>query len=167
MVALPDFERRFSGPPLRSDTGSARPGPGGGRGLVRLGLRLAGVGLITAALGLWVLPSHAADPEMMLVRLLVSIGLFWAGTLGLHAARRPDTRPEVQIDRRAREMRVLSPVPGGAPDVAVLRLDDLLELSLRDGLLSARDRSGNLVVSLDVAHGRGERALRKALCDAL
>lgn len=167
MVALPDFERRFSGPPLRSSTGCERPAPGDGRSFVRLGLRLAGVGFITAALGLWVLPSHAADPEMMLIRLLVSIGLFWVGMLGLHAARRPDMRPEVQIDRRAREMRVMSPVHGGAPDVAVHRLDDLLELSLRDGLLSARDRGGNLVVSLDVPHGRGERALRKALSDAL
>jgi len=168
MVALPDLGREFSGPPLSADSGATDfTDRGGDRGLVRLGLRLAGAGLIAAAFGLWLLPSQAADPAMMLIRLLFSVGLFWCGALGLHAAHRPDTRPEVQIDRKSREMRVMTPRASGAPHIAVHRLDDLLELSLRDGLLSARDRSGHLVVSLDVAGGRDERALRKALADAL
>lgn len=167
MVALPDFERQFSGPPLRGGDDGAEAGQGDARGLVRLGLRLAGAGLVLAVPGLWLLPSHTADPAMMLVKLLVSFALFGGGMLGLHAARRPDTRPEVQIDRRARELRVLTPVPGGTRRVAVHPLDELCELSLRDGLLSARDRSGHLVVSLDVAQGRSERVLRKALADAL
>lgn len=168
MVALPDFDLEFSGPPPGNDRGSEMPERRGDRGLLRLGLRLAGAGLIAAALGLWLVPSHDADPAMMLIKLLFSVGLFWAGALGLHAARRPDTRQEVRIDRAAREMRVLTPCVGGATHVAVHRLDDLLELSLRDGLLSARDTSGQLVVSFDVTGGvRDERTLRKALAGAL
>lgn len=167
MVALPDFDREFSGPPLCSGGSPDAPSQATDLGIVRTGLRLAGVGTIAAAIGLWVLPSDGADPAMLLVKLLFSIGLFWVGMLGLHAARRPDRRPEVQIDRRARELRVLTPVSGGAHHVAVHQLDDLHELSLRDGLLSARDRSGQLIVSLDVAGGRRGRALRKALAGAL
>ena len=73
----------------------------------------------------------------------------------------------MQIDRRARELRVVTPDPRGSHGVSVHRFDDLQELSLRDGLLSARDRSGDLVVSLEVTGGCGERALRKALAGAL
>lgn len=161
MVALPDFESGFSASPRSADALSAWPVQR--VGLARLGLRLAGAGLVAAAVGLWVLPSHAADPAMMLVKLLVSITLFCAGSLGLLATRGWPARQEVQIDHAARELRVLTRGANGTRQVAAHRLDDLLELSLRDGLLSARDRSGRLVVSLDVAEGRDERALREAL----
>ena len=168
MVAFPEFNREFSGPPLHDDSGHEMPCHGDDHGLLRLGLRLTGAGLLIAALGLWAVPSHDADPAMMLIKLLFAVGLFWAGTLALHAARRPDTRPEVIIDRAAREMRVFTPSVDAVPQVAVHRLDDLRELSLRDGLLSARDSSGRLVVSFAVTGGkRNERALRKALAGTL
>lgn len=165
MVAHSDFDCDLAGPPLRGgDPGI--PVRDGGRGLVRIVLRLAGAGLIAAALGLWVLPTHGADPAMMLIKLLFSIGLFWSGALCLHAARLPDRRPEVQVDRTARELRVLTRGHGGVHHVSVHPLDDLPELSLRDGLLSARDRSGRLVVSLHVAGRYRERLLREALAAA-
>lgn len=167
MVALPDFDREFSGPPLCSGGSPDAPLQTADRGIARIGLRLGGAGLIAAALGLWIVPSVAADPAMMLIKMLFSIALFGAGMLGLHAARRPGRHPEVQIDRRARELRVLTTDPRGSYDVTVHRFDDLQELSLRDGLLSARDRSGDLVVSLEVTGGCGERALRKALSGTL
>jgi len=167
MVALPDFDREFTGPPLRTCSVHENTEPADDRGLLRLVLGLTGAGLVAAALGIWVVPSHDADPAMMLVKLLFSVGLFWSGALGLHASRRRDTRPEVQVDRKAREMRVLTPGPGVGMQVAVHRLDDLQELSLRDGLLSARDTSGRLVVSLELGGGRDERDLRKALAGVL
>jgi len=45
----------------------------------------------------------------------------------------------------------------------VHRFDALSELSLRDGLLSARDGAGRLIVSLEVSDTRAERHLRQAL----
>jgi hypothetical protein len=41
--------------------------------------------------------------------------------------------------------------------------DALSDLSLRDGLLSARDRAGRLILSLEVSDARMERHLREAL----
>lgn len=167
MVALPDFDREFSGPPLRSDAGTDLRCKVADRGIARMGARFFGVGLIAAAFGLWVFPSNGADPAMMLIKLLFSIALFGAGMLGLYAARCPDRRPEVQIDPRARELRVLTPDHRGSHEVEILRFDDLQELSLRDELLSARDMAGRLVVSIEVSRGGDERALRTALAGAL
>jgi len=167
MVSLPDFEREFSAPPLCSGGSPDVPAQAADRDIVRMGLRLAAAGLIAAAFGLWIMPPGAADPVLMLIKMLFSIILFGAGVLGLHAARRPDRHTGVQIDRKARELRVVTADSDGSHDVVIHRFDDLQELSLRDGLLSARNRSGDLVVSLDIAGGRGERAMRKALADAL
>lgn len=102
MFALPDFDREFSGSPLCSTGSPDDPSQAADGGIARIGLRLGGVGLIAAAFGLWTLPSDGADPAMMLIKLLFSLALFGAGMLGLHAARRPERHPEVQIDRRAR-----------------------------------------------------------------
>lgn len=167
MVALPDFEREFSGPPLRSGSYADVTSQTADHGVVGGCARISGAGLIAAAFGLWLFPSDGADPAMLLIKLLFSFVLFGFGILGLHAARQPDRRPEVQIDPRARELRVLTQNLGGSHDVVIHRFDDLQELSLRDGLLSARDVAGRLVVSLDVANGGNERALRKALARAL
>lgn len=166
MVALPDFDREFSGPPLLGDEADTAL-TGHDNGLAGLALRLAGGGLIVAALGLWVVPSHTGDAAMMLVKLLFSVVLFWAGMLALHAARGPDRRPDIEIDARARELRLRLPQRDGTTTAEVHRFDDLHELSLRDGLLSARDRTGCLVVSIEVAGRRGERALQQALACAV
>lgn len=163
MVALPDFEREFAAPPL---TATAEESGATGTALDpgRLFLRLAGTVLVLASLGLWLLPSVASDPAMMLVKLLFCFALFWAGLLAFHAARLSDPRPEVQIDRKGGQLRILHPAQGRSPARCIVhRLDDLAELSLRDGLLSARDRGGRLVVALEIAGDRSARNLQKAL----
>jgi len=163
MVALPDFEREFSAPPHCADWPEADR-EGDGSDLRRGALRLIGVALAAAAPGLWVLPTVTADPAMMLMKLVFSFGLFWAGLLCLHTARHPDPRPEVQIDRRKGLLHVIHPAQGRAPERAVMhRIDDLQELSLRDGMLRARDRSGQILFSFELANRRMERDLRRAL----
>lgn len=164
MVALPDSEGMVSDLASHDDGADASDGP---PALARIGLRLAGAALVAAAFGLWVLPGHGADPAMMLIKLLISIGGFCAGLVCLNAARRVDRRPEVQIDRAARELRVLTPRGARGRHVRVHRLNDLADLSLRGGVLSAHDRSGQRVVSLDVRCGRDDTELRTALEHAL
>lgn len=167
MTALPDFDRDFSGPPQRGgDDGGSPPTEGAG-GILRMGLSLAGAALVVAAFGIWLLPTQAADPAMMLVKLLISVSLFVAGALFLNAARHSHSMPEIEIDRKTRELRVLTPTGKSTRHVAVHPLDDLFELSFRDGLLNARDRSGQLVVSINVTEARDERNLHKALTEAL
>lgn len=163
MVALPDFDRKFDSPPLRADSAAKVPQEAG-RALIRMVLRILGVAIATASIGLWVLPSAVADPAMLMFKLLFSLILFWCGMLCLHTARRPDPRPEVQIDRRSGQLRVIHPKTGRTPgQLDIHRLDDLVELSLRDGLLTARDRAGLILVSCELADRRSERALREAL----
>jgi hypothetical protein len=163
MVALPDFDREFSAPPFPAERPEART-DGEDHDLRRGALRLVGVAVAAAAPGLWVLPTVAADPAMMLMKMVFSLGLFWAGLLCLHAARRPDPRPEVQIDRRKGLLHVIHPAQGRAPERAVVhRIDDLQELSLRGGMLRARDCSGQLLFSLELGNRRTERDLRRAL----
>jgi hypothetical protein len=163
MVALPDYEREFLVPPY-SDTADAPAADDAGPALLRGLLRLLGGAFIGASLGLWLLPSVAADPAMMLIKLLFSLCLLWAGLLALHNARRPDARPVVQIDRRNDQIRILHPALDGSPARCVVHpFDALSDLSLRDGLLSARDRAGRLILSLEVSDARMERHLREAL----
>lgn len=163
MVALPDFEREFSAPPF-SDPVDSPDVKDAGAMLAGGLLRLFSGASIGAALGLWLLPSVAGDPALMLLKLLFSLGLLWAGLLALHATRLPDPRPVVQVDRRNAQLRILQPAGHGAPGrCAVHKLAELSELSLRDGLLSARDQSGQLIVSLEISDKQAARALREAL----
>ena len=60
MVALPDFDREFSGPPLCSGGSPDAPSQTADRGIARIAIRLGGAGLIAAAFGLWMLPSDTA-----------------------------------------------------------------------------------------------------------
>lgn len=163
MVALPDLDREFDAPPLRATVeGAGTDYPDDS--LLRAALGILGMALVAASAGLWIMPSVVADPAMMLVKLLFSTTLFWSGLLCLQAARRLDARPEVAIDRGNGQLRVSHPGHGGRPARLTLhRLDDVAELSLRDGLLNARDRSGQIIVSLEMADRRAERDLRDAL----
>ncbi|MBE0452101.1 hypothetical protein [Roseovarius autotrophicus] len=163
MVSFADYERAFTTPPQPGDADPVAPAEAGS-GLLRTALLLVGAGLVLAAFGVWVLPSGAADPAMMLIRLVFSLGLFGGGMLCIHAGRMPDTRPEVQIDGRRGEIRVIHGKTASAPAHSVVhRIDDLKELSLRDGLFSARDGAGRLIVSLELVDARTEADLRKAL----
>lgn len=163
MVALPDYEREFSTPPLPDD-GHESVTKEDQLSLRRGALAVLGVSLAAAAPGLWVLPTVAADPAMMLVKLVFALGLFWGGLLCLHAARRTDPRPEVQIDRHKGLLHMIHPAQGRAPERTVVhRIDDLQELSLRDGLFRARDCSGQILFSFELANRRTERDLRRAL----
>jgi hypothetical protein len=164
MVALPDVEPG-SFPSARS--GAAR-WPQARDGIARIVLRIAGAGLVVAAPGLWLLPAPPGDPVMLLLRLLVSLGLLGSGALCLgFAARGAAARPSMRIAPDTRVLHVPRRDPDGAWQMVAHRLDDLHEVSLRDGLLSARDRRGRVVLSVDVPGPREERALRAALSRAL
>jgi len=165
MVGLPDIERDFTQPPqdYHEPTGLTE------HRMIRLEasilLRaLCGVALVAAGFGIWIMPTGAGDPAMMLIKLVVSLTLFWAGMLCLAVFRGDRRSPEVEIDSHARQLRVIHPQPGARPPRTSLHdFDDLEEISLRDRMLTARDRQGRRIVSLHLHDARSERMLRNAL----
>lgn len=122
-----------------------------------------GVAAIGASLGLWVVHSAYGDMAMLLVKLLVSAALLLGGMLMIRAlAQSPLT--EVQLDPVHRQLRVVKCGGGEAPVlVSCHDLDELTEIELRDRLLTARDKDGQQVLSIDVADAMAEEAIREAL----
>ncbi|MGX0876065.1 hypothetical protein ACSSV4_000740 [Roseovarius sp. MBR-154] len=165
MVALPDIEREFTQAPHSYQEPVDLPE----HRMIRIEMStllraLCGVALLGAAFGVWVVHTGAGDPAMMLIKLVFSLALFWAGTLCLSVFVADTDLPEVEIDSRARTLRVIRPQPGGrTARVSVHDFDDLAELSLRDRMLTARDAHGRQIVSLELHDTRSERVLRKAL----
>ena len=165
MVALPDFDREFTEAPHSFQEPAHLPE----QRLIRIDasrvLRgLCGTALITSTFGVWIVPTGAGDPGMMLIKLVFSLVF----VLGWYAVpvpvRRHSDLPEIALDTRARQLRVLYPQPGGrTARVVVHDLDDLTELSLRDRMLTARDRDGRQIVSLELHDARTEQTLRRAL----
>lgn len=165
MVALPDIEREFTQAPHSYHEPADLPEQKMIRIEVPTLLRaLCGVALVVSAFGVWIVPTGAGDPAMMLIKLVFSLALFWAGMLCLSVFATETGLPEVEIDSRSRKLRVIHPEPGGrTARVTVHDFDDLVELSLRDRMLTARDRQGRQIVSLELHDTRSERMLRNAL----
>lgn len=165
MVALPDFEREFTEAPHSFQEPAHLPE----QRMIRIEasrvLRgLCGTALMASTFGVWIVPTGAGDPAMMLIKLLFSLSLFWAGMLCLFRSDRDSDLPEIALDTHARQLRVLYPQPGGrTARVMVHDLDDLTELSLCDRMLTARDRDGRQIVTLELHDARTEQTLRRAL----
>ncbi|HMB13982.1 MAG TPA: hypothetical protein VKN37_08240, partial [Roseovarius sp.] len=165
MVALPHFDREFTQAPHSFQEPANLPE----QRLIRIDasqvLRgVCGTALLTSTFGVWIVPTGAGDPGMMLIKLVFSLVLFWAGMLCLFRSDGSSDLPEIALDTRARQLRVLYPQPGGrTARVVVHDLDDLTELSLRDRMLTARDRDGRQIVSLELHDARTEQTLRRAL----
>lgn len=163
MVALPDIHREFTEVPHRFAEPTELPEQDRLLSEVWRALRvICGTAILTAAFGLWLVPSEAADPAMMLIKLAMSLGMVWAGTLCLTAGGSEDDRPQIEIDTRARRLHVRK-AQAAPQQAAVYDLDELAELSLRDRVLTARDRDGRQIVSLALQDARTERTLREAL----
>ncbi|GAW33349.1 hypothetical protein RA2_00385 [Roseovarius sp. A-2] len=165
MVALPDIEREFTQAPHSYQEPAGLPE----QRLIRIEastlLRaLCGVALAASAFGVWIVPTGGGDPAMMLIKLVFSLALFWAGMLCLSVFVGGTDLPDVEVDNRARKLRVIHPQPDGrSARVTVHDFDELAELSLRDRMLTARDRQGRQIVSLELHDKRSERMLRNAL----
>jgi len=165
MVALPDYTREFTQKPISFQDPAEMPDRDTTPFAAVLALRvLVGTALVTAAFGLWVAPAGVGDSGMMLMKLLVSLAFFWAGVVCLLPRADRDDRPRIELDPNARRLRVIYPEhAGGAARLVAHDIDSMAELSLRDRLLTARDRDGRQLVAIEVQDARTERMLQRAL----
>ncbi|EAQ23249.1 hypothetical protein [Roseovarius sp. 217] len=165
MVALPDFEREFTHAPLDYlETASAQQVEASAFDLGRATQVLCGSALVCSSLGLWLVSMGAQDAAMMMIKLLFSVTLLFAGLMCLSRGHPEQTEPDIQVDVMNRRLHVIAPLAGGrAARVAVHDLDTLSELSMRDRVLTARDATGRQIVAMKIEDRATARALRRAL----
>lgn len=150
MVALPDITRKTR------DTQSQCL-------LVKSAVRFAGAVLILSSVGIWLVPVTDGDAAMVLMKLLVAVVFACVGVILIEAGD-PRTQDEVQIDIKARELRIYS---GGCGrhgrSMGRYDFDDLADVRLDDNMLTVIARSGAVVVQLPMADGPDLSDLRALL----
>ena len=111
-------------------------------------LRFAGVVLMLAAVGIWILSVPLLDAEMMLVRLAVSVLFMCCGLMLLHAGRRQG-RDEIHLDPRSRELRhVHRGRDGIARTRRSLSLADIGGITVADNQLIVQSHAGDVLLEL-------------------
>ena len=129
----------------------------------RNAMRIAGITALIAAAGLWLIPVVPGDGAMQLTKLALSMALA-AGGAFLLPARASDAGPEVQIDTVARCLTIIEKdTQGRTLSETAYSVDTLGDLVMRDGLLTARDASGQPLIVLPVEDPSVEAALRSML----
>lgn len=163
MVALPDTHmpktpiKRAGKPVLIEETSSAPP-------LKRALLSGLGVASMMAALGVWVVPVDEGDTAMQLVKLVFSVSMLGLGMLFISALDSRYAEPEIHLDPKARNLRIVEFDKKGVAHVTGdYNLDALAEITLKDCHLTARDTNGDQIVSVPVHNAAAEEAIREAL----
>lgn len=163
MTSLPDLAENFEAFERRAELREPVGTTGGAGMLWRNALILcAGLGLMLAAAGIWAFPS--VDHAERLIRLGASLGLFGIGAVVLGTLSARTTRGRAEIDTRSREIHTYDIDSRGRVFLTGRHgLDQMSEISLRDGTFTARDGEGRVVVSVPVAGRARARAIRQAL----
>ncbi len=163
MVALPDTHvpevpiKRASKPALIEETSSATP-------VKRALLAGLGVASLMAALGVWIVPVDEGDTAMQLVKLVFSVSMLVLGMLFVSALDNRNAEPEIHLDPKARQLRIIEIDNKGTAHIAGdFKLDDLSDITLKDCHLTARDANGDQIVSVPVRNAAAEKAIRDAL----
>ena len=163
MVALPDTHmpkspvKRASAPALIEETSSAPP-------VKRALLAGLGVASLMAALGVWIIPVDQGDTAMQLVKLVFSVSMLVLGMLFISALDSRYAEPEIHLDPKARQLRIIEiDKKGNAHIAGDFHLDDLSDITLKDCHLTARDANGDKIVSVPVRNTAAEKAIRDAL----
>jgi hypothetical protein len=136
--------------------------------IIRIAATVLGIGLVSAALGLWIWPGLAIKNEVLLVKLGMSLLTFFAGMILLQAGQGTG-RPEVQLDLQRRELRVLQRSRRGATKlISCHPFAQLADVHFDNGEMVALDRAGQEVLRMRVngsidPHRFGER-MRREIC---
>lgn len=136
-----------------------------GKAALRRAMKMGfGAAFLMASVGLWVFQAGAGDGAMQLIKLLISgvlliIGLFCVSGLD----ERSDV-PEIHIDPMNRQLRIVKVDSEGVARIcATHAFDDLAEIALRDGLLTARDHEGCELFAIPVDDPSVVEALRDTM----
>lgn len=164
MVAISETHQSIDGDAEYNQSRALRAKLKQSSGVNRGGRVFLGSVLTISALGLWLIPVAHGDAAMQLMKLLVSLLMVGTGMMFILSVDRGAELPEIQIDTQKRELRVLKLDDACNSYVAKThKLDDLAEVTVKDKLLTARDASGNIAVSVPIRDRTAEREVRAAL----
>ena len=136
----------------------------GQRWLARSAQRIAGAGLVLAALGLWVAPGASWDGDLALIKLGLSLMIGFAGLTILHAGRAQPT-VEIEIDTVRREVRLVRGKGKTRTLVSRTRIRDLGQAELHGNMMRLWADDGALVAEVAMINPDMRRSLTAALRD--
>ena len=129
-------------------------------------MRLAGIALLLAAVGIWILAVPRLDAEMLLVRLAASMLFLSTGLMLLHAGRNP-WRDEIQLDPRSGTVRhVQRGRDGIARTRRSVRLADLGAITIVDDQVILRSVTGQVVMHLSGLPRAQLQLIERKLCNS-
>lgn len=101
-----------------------------GEAIVEWALTFLGIALLLAAFAQWMLPSSLYQGDTLITKFVLTCVLGLAGGVTLSASAR-GFRPEVQVDRRRKEIRFVSRNPRGRGEIlATVELDRIIGVGI-------------------------------------
>ena len=137
----------------------------GARWLVRSAQRMAGVTLILAAVGLWVVPGSLWDADVVMIKFGLTI-LFGLGGLCVLQLGRAQPLVQVEIDTLRREVRLVRGTGRGRTLVRRTAIADLGPAELHGAMVRLWAADGALVAEVAISDPVARRSLTGALRDA-
>lgn len=126
-----------------------------------------GAAMILSASGLWLFSSGAADPELNLIKVGVSV-LFFVIGLVLMTVRDPQNQPEACFDPVRRELRVLRRDSHGQPKTVLRRSYDTIGgARLSDASVQLFENDGSLLIEVPLGSTAARSQLRDQLSGAV
>ena len=135
----------------------------GGRALIRTIFRIVGTALILTAPLMWVLPGNTTAPDILLMKLGVSLFFLLCG-LALLMRNHVDALPKAYFDPIRRELRVLQKNDRGRPQTIMRRSYGSLGGSrITSRTIELWDVDGSVLMRLPVEDPAVRQALRMQL----
>ncbi|KIC49120.1 hypothetical protein [Tateyamaria sp. ANG-S1] len=130
--------------------------------VARFAMRTAGVVLVLAAIGVWLEPTAHAGPDLLVMKLAVSLFLSLAGFMILQD-RRVQESPDVEIDTVRREVRVIARNVRDRKLVRRIAIRDLGKAEMLGDRVVLKAANGDMLADVSLADAR----VRSSLCHAL
>ncbi|WP_299730860.1 hypothetical protein [uncultured Tateyamaria sp.] len=158
MTAITDFSTQH-------DIGEAPHMVDGASWMTRGAQSVGGIALVLAAIGLWITPGAAFDPDLALIKLGVSATLILMGLAIIQAGwARPMV--EVEIDTVRREVRLMRGKGRARSLVSRTSIADLGPAEVRGNMARLWTTDGSLVAEVAMSDPDLRRSLMGALRDA-
>ena len=125
--------------------------------------RIIGAAMVLSASGMWLMPGSSTNPDLVLIKLGMSVFFFLCG-LALLMRNHQDTQPDAYFDAIRGEVRVLQKDNRGRPEMVLRRsYDSLGSASFNGETFEMFDKDGTMLMRLPIENAETRDALRAQL----
>ena len=125
--------------------------------------RVIGTAMVLSASGMWLMPGAATSPDLVLIKLGMSVFFFLCG-LALLMRNHQDNRPDAYFDPIRKEVRILQKNNRGRPETVLRRSYDSLGSACFTGdVFEMYDMDGSMLMRLPIENTEVREALRAQL----